>query len=380
MRGRPGGRRDHSTETPGSKHPTGARSYEGGLIRDSELTSQRDAMQERSRSPEPTTSHPCEGRVRSRSRTSRRDSQAALRVRFLDTPGEGCLRASEPPQGTTPFSLSMTSVRAPGKLVPETIREWSAIGERVATTPAGPQAQELSPIAPVGLRTMADRPACMQPTPARPLYQAAEGEVAFRTPGQPPVLQGSERLPSTEPMDRHTRVTRLEGRNDQAVPTPRVRIDRALEETQRPEHRRERRSEQDIRDARALTRCDHSPSSLVSSSRSTEGHLETLYLQQSRLLGVLQAPKVSISTFDGDPMAYFPFIRVFVENVEKLLDDEGSKLTRLMQLCTGKAARALQCCSMLPPAQGHKKARQILKARFGDPFTITEVWVDKLID
>ena len=79
-------------------------------------------------------------------------------------------------------------------------------------------------------------------------------------------------------------------------------------------------------------------------------------------------------------MVYFPFIRAFEENVEKLLDDEGSKLARLMQLCTGKAARALQCCSMLPPAQGYRKARQILKARFGDPFMITEVWVDKLTE
>ena len=229
-----------------------------------------------------------------------------------------------------PFSFSMTSVRAPGKLVPETPREWSAVGERVATTPAGAQAQELSPIALVDLQTPADRPACMQPTPARPLYRTAEGEVAFRTPDQLPMLQGSKRLPSTEPMDRYTRVTRLEGRNDQAVPTPRVRIDRALEETQRPERHEERRAQQDIRDARALPRRDHSLSSQVSSSRSTEGHLETLCLQQSRLLGVLQAPKVSILTFDGDPMTYFPFIRAFEENVEKLLDDEGSKLARLM--------------------------------------------------
>ena len=47
-------------------------------------------------------------------------------------------------------------------------------------------------------------------------------------------------------------------------------------------------------------------------------------------MGVLQAPKVNMSTFDGDPMGYFPFIRAFEENVEKLLHDEGSKLTRLM--------------------------------------------------
>ena len=110
-------------------------------------------------------------------------------------------------------------------------------------------------------------------------------------------------------MGRYSRVTRLEGENDQTVRTPRARIDGALEETQRPKHHQERRPEQDIREGSPPPRRDRSPSSQASSSRSTEDHLETLYLQQSRLLGVLQAPKVSISSFDGDPMAYFPFIR-----------------------------------------------------------------------
>ena len=47
-RGRPGGRRDRSTEAPGREHPAGTQSTEGGLVRDSEQTSQRD-MQERCR-------------------------------------------------------------------------------------------------------------------------------------------------------------------------------------------------------------------------------------------------------------------------------------------------------------------------------------------
>ena len=146
-------------------------------------------------SPEPTMNLLREGRVRSRSRTSRRDSPAAPRVGFLDTPGEGCLRASEQPQGTTPFSFSRTNTRAPGKITPGTPREWSAVGERIATTPAGPQAQELSPIAPVGLQTPADRPACMQPTPARPLYQVAEGKVTFKDPWPPPCAAGIRASP-----------------------------------------------------------------------------------------------------------------------------------------------------------------------------------------
>ena len=191
-----------------------------------------------------------DSRARSRSRTSRRDSPAAPRLGFLDTAVAGRPRTSEQLQGATPFSFSRTDARGPSKIASGNPREWSTVGERIATTPAGPQARELSPIAPVGLQTPADRPACMRPTPARPLYQVAEGEVAFRTPGHPPVPQGSERLPSTEPMGRYSRVTRLEGENDQTMHTPRARIDGALEETQRPEHHRERRSEQDIRDAR----------------------------------------------------------------------------------------------------------------------------------
>ena len=374
-RGRLGDRQYRGAETLGGSHPSSAPGAEGGLIRDVGPIDRRATTQGRSMSPEPTMDLLRSRRTRSRSRTSRRGSPAAPRSGFLDTAAAGRPRTPEQLQRATPFGFSRTDARGPSRIASGNPREWSTVGEHIA-----PQARELSPIAPVGLETPTDQPACLRPAPARPLYRESESEVVFRTPGHPPVLQGSEHLPSTEPMGRYSRVTRLERENDQTVRTPRARIDGALEETQRSEHHRERRPEQDIRDGSPPPRRGRSPSSQASSSRSTEDHLETLYLQQSRLLGVLQAPKVSISSFDGDPMAYFPFIRAFEENVEKLLDDEGSKLARLMQLCTGKAAWALQCCSMLPPAQGYRKARQILKARFGDPFTITEVWVDKLTE
>ena len=213
-------------------------------------------------------------------------------------------------------------------------------------------------------QTPAGRPPCMRPMP-RPLHRMTEDEVTFRTPGEPLEPRGTERLPTTEPMDRYVRITGEGGRSYPTGATPRLRFDQTFEETGRREH--------------PLGR-GRSPSSQASGSRATEDHLKSLYLQQARLMGVLQAPKVSMPKFEGDPMGYFPFIRAFEENVDKLLDDDGSKLARLTQLCTGKAARAIQCCSMLPPAQGYKKARQLLRTRFGDPFTITELWVERLTE
>ena len=126
-------------------------------------------------------------------------------------------------------------------------------------------------------------------------------------------------------------------------------------------------------------RPDQSPES-QDSVRTTEECLESLYQQQSGLLGVLQAPKVEVPTFNGDPMKYFPIIHAFEERVEKLLPDNGSRLAQLTQLCTGDAARAIQCCSLLPPYCGYPKARELLVERFGDHFTITELWVEKLVE
>ena len=118
----------------------------------------------------------------------------------------------------------------------------------------------------------------MERTPVRPFHRSTEDEVTFKTPGLPPEPEGSEHLPSTEPMDRYVRVTRLEEKDHQTVPTPRVRIDRALEETQRPEHHEREHPESSMQDLQTPQRCDHSPSSQASSSHTTEDHLESLYL------------------------------------------------------------------------------------------------------
>ena len=60
--------------------------------------------------------------------------------------------------------------------------------------------------------------------------------------------------------------------------------------------------------------------------------------QLAKLIGVLQAPKVTIPLFDGNPMSYNRFIRAFEDNVERVIDDDASRLARLAQQCTGGSA------------------------------------------
>jgi hypothetical protein len=134
------------------------------------------------------------------------------------------------------------------------------------------------------------------------------------------------------------------------------------------------------RDEASLGRPARDPHEYDERVRSTQEHLESLYLQQAQLIGVLQAPKVDLPKFSGEPLEYHPFIRAFEENVEKTLHDDGARLARLIQLCTGEAARVIRCCSLLPSKQGYLKARRLLKERFGDNFVIAELWVDRLTE
>ena len=201
-RSRPAARRDHSTMAPGGEHMARARDCEESSLRGSEGISQGTVAQRRSRSQEPVMTHLREDRAQSprrttpehsvtapvrlsHSRTSRRSSPAAQRAEFLETPGGRYPRGPDLPQETTQFSHPIASMRAHSKLVTDTPREWSSVGERATIMPAGPKEQEPSPIVAMDLRTPADRPACMEPTPAHPLHRSPEDKVTFKTPGLP---------------------------------------------------------------------------------------------------------------------------------------------------------------------------------------------------
>jgi len=87
----------------------------------------------------------------------------------------------------------------------------------------------------------------------------------------------------------------------------------------------------------------------------------------SDLVATLKLPQAQIPKFDGEPMKYWMFMRTFDDCVGCADVDAAAKLNRLLQYyCTGKALRLIQCCAVMEPEAGYRKARQLLKERLFD--------------
>ena len=158
------------------------------------------------------------------------------------------------------------------------------------------------------------------------------------------------------------------------------KVTRETRETQeKPKNLRTQEEPRRTSDKNIQDRIGYFPSPTCKSPDQNPGKaLEALYRQQAVMMGALQAPKIELLDFTGDPMQYHAFIRSFEENVEKMLSDDGARLARLIHLCKGEAGRAIRCCNLMDPKQGYARARHLLEQRFGDSHTITELWIKKL--
>ena len=98
------------------------------------------------------------------------------------------------------------------------------------------------------------------------------------------------------------------------------------------------------------------------SSESGSSEASVLLQQQKQLMDLLAAPKLEIPMFDGSPMQYFPFVKAFEDNVERVVPDSSARLTRLLQYTTGPAKHLIQCCTMMSSSEGYKRARELLES------------------
>lgn len=108
--------------------------------------------------------------------------------------------------------------------------------------------------------------------------------------------------------------------------------------------------------------------------------LDATQRQHQSLVESLQLPKSELSSFDGNPLHYWSFIRRFDYTMERDTISDGAKLNALLQFCTGKARELLRCCEVRPPEEGYRLARKLLKDRFGDANKISQAWIKKTCD
>lgn len=94
----------------------------------------------------------------------------------------------------------------------------------------------------------------------------------------------------------------------------------------------------------------------------------------------INLPRPKLHAFSGDPLEYWSFIHLFDNFIVKNTTTDSERLMYLLQFTTGEANKLVKCCTMMNPCEGYKSARDILKERFGHPFTIASKCISKLTD
>ena len=95
----------------------------------------------------------------------------------------------------------------------------------------------------------------------------------------------------------------------------------------------------------------------------------------------MRLPPADIVKFDGEPLKYWRFMRLFSTVVDKETVPAVEKLTRLLQYTVDRARSAIAHCLYNPdPEVGYDEALTILRRRFGNPYTIAQAWIDKVLN
>ena len=117
--------------------------------------------------------------------------------------------------------------------------------------------------------------------------------------------------------------------------------------------------------------------------------LQEILTQQQQALQLMaytirqgfEMPKRELLTFDGNPLNYWLFINNFEVNIARSVPDVETKLSYLIQHCTGKAKEAIKNCAIISgPDQGYRKVQEILFHRFGQKHIIAHTHITKIVE
>ena len=72
-------------------------------------------------------------------------------------------------------------------------------------------------------------------------------------------------------------------------------------------------------------------------------------------------------------------MRNFEINVESKETNDADRLNYLIQYCKGTARQAIEHCIIMPPEEGYRRAKEILRKNFGRNHVVTQAFLDKVV-
>ena len=96
------------------------------------------------------------------------------------------------------------------------------------------------------------------------------------------------------------------------------------------------------------------------------------------MVRALKAPSAEIDVFAGDPLEYHYFRSNFTEAVEKMIDDQRGRLTRLIKYTDGDAKDLIKHCVHADPLHCYDQAISLLDAEYGSSHKISYAYLQRL--
>ena len=96
------------------------------------------------------------------------------------------------------------------------------------------------------------------------------------------------------------------------------------------------------------------------------------------MVRALKAPSAEIDVFKGDPLEYHYFRSNFREAVEKMIDDQRGRLTRLIKYTDGDAKDLIKHCVHADPLSCYDQALALLDVEYGSSHKISYAYLQRL--
>ncbi|XP_046845141.1 uncharacterized protein LOC124438990 [Xenia sp. Carnegie-2017] len=108
--------------------------------------------------------------------------------------------------------------------------------------------------------------------------------------------------------------------------------------------------------------------------------LEKQQITMDEVVKGLRMPQRKYMSFDGEPRNFPLFMKNFEVNVESKESNDADRLNYLIQYCKGTARQAIEHCIIMPPDQGYKRAKEILRKNFGRNHIVTQAFLEKVLN